>query len=98
MSMVTLYSRLGAGPGVEVVHGYRVLYGIALACFSIFLLCVLAASLSVWMALAFAALAALLLGVAGCVLPKRRGSVVRLHIPCLSCVNRASAFPLLSPV
>jgi predicted short-subunit dehydrogenase-like oxidoreductase (DUF2520 family) len=70
MSMVGLYPRLEAGPivsDVEVVHGYRVLYGVAVACLSIFLFCVFAASLSVWKALAFAAL---LLGVAGCLAPK----------------------------
>ncbi|KAJ1278833.1 hypothetical protein BS78_04G109400 [Paspalum vaginatum] len=48
------------------VDGYNPFYGIAVVCVSIFLFCVLAASVSVWKALAFAALAALLLGVAGC--------------------------------
>ena len=46
-------------------------YGIAVVCVSIFLFCVLAASVTVWKALAVvAALAALLLGVGGCFAPK----------------------------
>ncbi|OEL16163.1 hypothetical protein BAE44_0022818 [Dichanthelium oligosanthes] len=52
------------------VEGYNPFYGIAVVCVSIFLFCVLAASVSVWKALAFALLAALLLGVAGCFAPK----------------------------
>ncbi|RCV04645.1 hypothetical protein SETIT_1G017100v2 [Setaria italica] len=50
--------------------GYNPFYGIAVVCVTIFLFCVLAASVSVWKALAYAALAALLLGVAGCFAPK----------------------------
>ncbi|CAL5022869.1 unnamed protein product [Urochloa decumbens] len=50
--------------------GYNPFYGIAVVCVSIFLFCVLAASVSVWKALAIAALAALLLGAAGCFAPK----------------------------
>ncbi|KAL6888162.1 hypothetical protein ACP4OV_009188 [Aristida adscensionis] len=49
--------------------GYNPFYGIAVVCVSIFLFCVLAAAVRVWEALAFAALAALLLAVAGCFAP-----------------------------
>ncbi|GJM90747.1 hypothetical protein PR202_ga07056 [Eleusine coracana subsp. coracana] len=55
----------------ELVGGYNVFYGIAVVCLSIFLFCVLAASVNVWKSLAFAALAALLLSVAGCFAPAR---------------------------
>ncbi|CAO2045295.1 unnamed protein product [Urochloa humidicola] len=55
---------------VEADVGYNPFYGIAVVCMSIFLFCVLAASVSVWKALAIAALAAVLLGVAGCFAPK----------------------------
>ncbi|CAN6243791.1 unnamed protein product [Urochloa humidicola] len=51
---------------VESDGGYNPFYGIAVVCVSIFLFCVLAASISVWKALAFSAVAALLLGLAGC--------------------------------
>ncbi|KAG2649869.1 hypothetical protein PVAP13_1NG136100 [Panicum virgatum] len=51
--------------------GYnRPFYAIVVLCVSIFLFCVLAASVSVWKAFASAALAALLLGAAGCFAPK----------------------------
>ncbi|PAN04983.1 hypothetical protein PAHAL_1G106600 [Panicum hallii] len=49
---------------------YNPFYAIAVVCVSIFLFCVLAAYVSVWKALASAALAALLLGAAGCFAPK----------------------------
>ncbi|CAN6243748.1 unnamed protein product [Urochloa humidicola] len=52
------------------VVGYNPFYGIAVACVSIFLFCVLAASVSVWKAFAIAAVAGLLLGVAGCFAPR----------------------------
>ncbi|XP_062221369.1 RING-H2 finger protein ATL80-like [Phragmites australis] len=74
--MLNLYPRLrassveGYDENVET-DGYNAFYGIAVACVSIFLFCVLAASVSVWKALAFAALAAMLLSVAGCFAPKR---------------------------
>ncbi|CAL4970284.1 unnamed protein product [Urochloa decumbens] len=55
---------------VEADGGYNPFYGIAVVCVSIFLFCVLAASVSVWKALAIAVLAALLLGLAGCFAPK----------------------------
>jgi hypothetical protein len=54
----------------EVDGGYNPFYGIAVVCLSIFLFFVLAASVTVWKALAVAALAALLLGVGGCFAPK----------------------------
>ncbi|CAN6243749.1 unnamed protein product [Urochloa humidicola] len=50
----------------EADGGYNPFYGIVVVCVSIFLFCVLAASVSVWKALAISALAALLLGLAGC--------------------------------
>ncbi|KAF8670582.1 hypothetical protein HU200_050608 [Digitaria exilis] len=49
---------------------YNPFYAIAVVCVSIFLFCVLAAFVNVWKALAIAALAGLLLGVAGCFAPK----------------------------
>ncbi|CAO2037899.1 unnamed protein product [Urochloa humidicola] len=52
------------------VVGYNPFYAIAAVCVSIFLFCVLAASVNVWKALAFSAVAALLLGLAGCFAPK----------------------------
>jgi hypothetical protein len=62
----------GADEGIvdEVDGGYNPFYGIAVVCLSIFLFFVLAASVTVWKALAVAALAALLLGVGGCFAPK----------------------------
>ncbi|KAF8642629.1 hypothetical protein HU200_067310 [Digitaria exilis] len=55
---------------VEVSECYNPFYAIAVVCVSIFLFCVLAASVNVWKALAIAALAGLLLGVVGCFAPK----------------------------
>ncbi|CAN6231105.1 unnamed protein product [Urochloa humidicola] len=53
------------------VIGYNPFYASAVICVSIFLFCVLAASVSVWKALAIIpAVAALLLGLAGCFAPK----------------------------
>ncbi|CAO2045261.1 unnamed protein product [Urochloa humidicola] len=52
------------------VVGYNPFYAIAAVCVSIFLFCMLAASVNVWKALAFSAVAALLLGLAGCFAPK----------------------------
>ncbi|PUZ75040.1 hypothetical protein GQ55_1G115800 [Panicum hallii var. hallii] len=54
-------------------------YGIAVVCVTIFVFCVLVSTVSVWKALAFAALAAALLGAAGCFAPRgwfrhRRGA------------------------
>ncbi|CAD6251253.1 unnamed protein product [Miscanthus lutarioriparius] len=61
----------GGDKGVdELDGGYNPFYGIAVVCLSIFLFCVLAASVTIWKALAVAALAALLLGVGGCFAPK----------------------------
>ena len=61
----------GGDKGVdELDGGYNPFYGIAVVCLSIFLFCVLAASVTVWKALAIAALAALLLGIGGCFAPK----------------------------
>ncbi|CAD6247410.1 unnamed protein product [Miscanthus lutarioriparius] len=75
--MLNLYPRhqlqarnADAGVVDEVDGGYNPLYGIAVVCLSIFLFCVLAASVTVWKALAIAALAALLLGIGGCFAPK----------------------------
>ena len=59
----------GGDENVEA-GGYNAFYAIAVVCVSIFLFCVLAASVSVWKAFASAALAALLLGAAGCFAPK----------------------------
>ena len=51
----------GGDKGVdELDGGYNPFYGIAVVCLSIFLFCVLAASVTIWKALAVAALAALL--------------------------------------
>ncbi|KAL6629604.1 hypothetical protein ACP70R_029369 [Stipagrostis hirtigluma subsp. patula] len=83
--MLNLYPRLpvssvvGGGDGGDDdvdndVHGYNPFYGIAVVCLSIFLFCVLAASVSIWKALAFAALAALLLAVLGCFWFRRTSS------------------------
>ncbi|RLM80562.1 RING-H2 finger protein ATL75-like [Panicum miliaceum] len=49
---------------------YNPFYAIAVVCISIFLFCLLTAYVGVWKALASAALAALLLGAAGCFAPK----------------------------
>ncbi|KAL6888163.1 hypothetical protein ACP4OV_009189 [Aristida adscensionis] len=46
--------------------GYNPFYGITVVCISIFIFCVLAATVSVWKALAFAVLAALPLAAVGC--------------------------------
>ena len=59
----------GGDENVEA-GGYNAFYAIAVVCVSIFLFCVLAASVSVWKAFASAALAALLLGAAGCFAPR----------------------------
>uniref|UniRef100_A0A0D9VE98 RING-type domain-containing protein n=1 Tax=Leersia perrieri TaxID=77586 RepID=A0A0D9VE98_9ORYZ len=61
----------GGGGGDNDADGFRVFYGIAVVCLSIFLFCVLAASVSVWKACAYAAMAALVLSVAGFFAPKR---------------------------
>ncbi|KQJ94243.1 RING-H2 finger protein ATL80 [Brachypodium distachyon] len=59
---------------INGADGYRVFYGIGVLCTSIFLFCVLVASASVavWKAFAFAAVAALLLGILGCFAPSPR--------------------------
>uniref|UniRef100_A0A0E0CIK1 RING-type E3 ubiquitin transferase n=1 Tax=Oryza meridionalis TaxID=40149 RepID=A0A0E0CIK1_9ORYZ len=73
--MLNLYPRSSAasstGTGGDDVDGFRVFYGIAVVCLSMFLFCVLAASVSVWKACAYAAMAALVLSVVGCFAPKR---------------------------
>jgi hypothetical protein len=46
-------------------------YGIAVVCVTIFVFCVLVTTVTVWKACAFAALAAALLGAAGCLAPRR---------------------------
>ncbi|CAL4888755.1 unnamed protein product [Urochloa decumbens] len=55
----------GAGAGI----GNRACYGIAACAVSLLLFCALAASVSVWMAFAFGALALVAFGVAGCLAP-----------------------------
>uniref|UniRef100_J3LBC7 Uncharacterized protein n=2 Tax=Oryza brachyantha TaxID=4533 RepID=J3LBC7_ORYBR len=73
--MLNLYPRppstASSGDGGDVDGGFRVFYGIAVVCLSIFLFCVLAASVSVWKACAYAAMAALVLSVVGFFAPKR---------------------------
>jgi hypothetical protein len=77
----------GGDEKVEADGGYNPFYGIAVVCVSLFLFCVLAASVSAFQALAYTALAALLLGVAGCFAPKgwfgpsgRRGASAELVV------------------
>ncbi|CAL4888753.1 unnamed protein product [Urochloa decumbens] len=55
----------GAGAGI----GNRACFGIAACAVSLLLFCALAASVSVWMAFAFGALALVAFGVAGCLAP-----------------------------
>ncbi|KAF0934475.1 hypothetical protein E2562_025552 [Oryza meyeriana var. granulata] len=73
--MLNLYPRSSTASsgdgGDNDVDGFRVFYGIAVVCLSIFLFCVLAASVSVWKACAYAAMAALVLSIAGFFTPKR---------------------------
>uniref|UniRef100_A0A0E0FMV4 RING-type E3 ubiquitin transferase n=1 Tax=Oryza nivara TaxID=4536 RepID=A0A0E0FMV4_ORYNI len=64
-------SSTAAAAAGDDVDGFRVFYGIAVVCLSIFLFCALAASVSVWKACAYAAMAALVLSVVGCFAPKR---------------------------
>ncbi|CAL4970234.1 unnamed protein product [Urochloa decumbens] len=52
--------------GYSAIYGY----GIAVVCVTIFVFCVLVSTVTVWKALAFAAVAAALLGAAGCFAPK----------------------------
>ncbi|CAL5022821.1 unnamed protein product [Urochloa decumbens] len=52
--------------GYSAIYGY----GIAVVCVAIFVFCVLVSTVTVWKALAFAAVAAALLGAAGCFAPK----------------------------
>ncbi|WVZ76975.1 hypothetical protein U9M48_024883 [Paspalum notatum var. saurae] len=83
-------------------NNYNPFYGIAVVCVSIFIFCVLAASMTVWKALAFAALAALLLGVAGCffrplALSRRGGSSASASAEQVVTVTAATAAPAVLP-
>ena len=79
--MLNLYPRLqlqasSAADEIESndadADGYSALYGygVAAMCVTIFVFCALVSTVSVWKALAFAALAAVLLGAAGCFAPR----------------------------
>uniref|UniRef100_A0A0D3F329 RING-type E3 ubiquitin transferase n=1 Tax=Oryza barthii TaxID=65489 RepID=A0A0D3F329_9ORYZ len=74
----------GAAAGDDV-DGFRVFYGIAVVCLSIFLFCALAASVSVWKACAYAAMAALVLSVVGCFAPKRWSGAAAAAGSCAVC-------------
>ncbi|CAL4970230.1 unnamed protein product [Urochloa decumbens] len=72
LSARSRHNRAGAGAGDDeggAGVGNRACYGIAACAVSVLLFCALAASVSVWIAFAFGALALVAFGVAGCLAP-----------------------------